>query len=170
MKKWPFSVCDMQDVFKVDIYLLKPSVVLGLRFDRKVYTKNRPLLAILSSFKYPLQVSKKSHSYNFWQFLQNKVRFWQSRFLHRLYQRWLFIWYILIWILGLSDLERFWLFICSQNNQPFLVILPYSTHENMDSKKWRFFYSRKFVWLWCIRSFTTNMSTRIVFDSYLVHK
>lgn len=40
-----------------------------------VYTKNRPLLAILTSFRYPWQVSKKGHSNNFWQFLQNKVIF-----------------------------------------------------------------------------------------------
>lgn len=36
-----------------------------------VYTKNRPLLAILTSFRYPWQVSKKGHS----KFLQNKVIF-----------------------------------------------------------------------------------------------
>lgn len=48
---------------------------LELRFDLYSLHKNRPLLAILTSFRYPWQVSKKGHSNKIWQFLQNKVIF-----------------------------------------------------------------------------------------------
>lgn len=117
----------------------------------------------------PLQFTQKiGHFWQFWPRLGTLgkfpkkaiLNFFKTRsfltvtfFAETIVQRWLLIWYMPTRILALSDIARFWLFICYRQNQPFSLILTYLTHENIERMHGDYCYRRKFAAAGCIFSF-----------------